>query len=130
GPTRRLATRQLRVVGPEQENVGRAPVLGVEHLPNLAVEAVVRRRHSVAELEVARKTPREHEHDEDHEDRGDPSEPSAIWPEAKGTWPGGARLLGDRGREARHSPLDAAAAVDPVGLVSRRHPAGYGSRRL
>src|SRR5436190_23519993 len=122
---RRLAPLQLRVVRAEQQDVGRAAVLVVERLPCTVGEPLVRRRHAVAELEVARQPPDDQENEEDPERDWDPAEPAAIRPEAEAASPAAPRLRTLRG--LGNLPPGTAAAVDAVRLISGRHAAGYGS---
>jgi hypothetical protein len=126
-PVGGLAPREACVVGAEQEDVRGLPVLLVEDLVDAARESLVGRRDTVPELEVAREPPDDQEDEDDPERDRDPAEPPAARPDVE-TAAAPCIGLPSRLRQLRNLSSEPAAAVDPIGLLSGRHPAGYGSR--
>src|SRR6476660_9696927 len=82
-PVRRLPPLELRVVGPEQEDVGGAAVIVVERLPRPIRKPLVRVRDAVPELEVAREPPDDEKDDEHPERDRDPAQPAPARPEVE-----------------------------------------------
>ena len=80
-----------------------------------------------AEGEVARDAPDDEEHEQDEQSESDPSAPAR--PARRAPRGGRSTCSWRSGRGAVGTfPFGPAALVDPVGLLSVRHPAGYGSR--
>ena len=123
---------ELRVVGAEQEDVGRARrELVVERLPRAPRrKPLVRVRRRRRGTGSSSRAPRRRDEDEERA-RARPGS-SAASAGSAGSLSAPARAVSAPAAASgacAEPSLGPAAAVDPVGLLSGRHPAGYGSRR-